>query len=345
MTTTNSETVAAARVLLTQMGISPADLVTPHTAVPVFSEIVPTVRDRLGAGTRRTYGTHLDRLEREWGHRHLDDVSTSELDDMAIHVRATSRVNRASRGGNTAAQHFIAAVRCVYRYAEDQGWIRPSDNPARRASMPTRRPSRRFAIPANQLTEILDTAATSGNDPELDMLILRLHIETACRRSGALSLRPHDLDPDQCLIYLREKEGTDRWQPVSPTLMRHLVAHGHERHSPQSGQLLRYLNGKPITSRRYDHLWNRLGDTIPWVLAQGVTIHWLRHTTITWVERNFGFAIAREYAGHRGKTGGTTMTYVKSNLLEVVAALSVLTGEPHPLLETASERRVDLDVE
>src|SRR5690242_9035843 len=34
-----------------------------------------------------------------------------------------------------------------------------------------------------------------GDDPELDTLILRLHTETACRRGGALALRPQDLDP------------------------------------------------------------------------------------------------------------------------------------------------------
>ena len=113
--------------------------------------------------------------------------------------------------------------------------------------------------------------------------------------------------------------------------MSHLVAHGRERHSPQSGQLLRYRNGKPITHRRYDHLWHRIGLELPWVASQGVTTHWLRHTTLTWVERTFSYAVAREYAGHSGKTGGTTATYVKANLHEVAAALSVLTAEPHPL--------------
>ncbi|WP_406274567.1 site-specific integrase [Nocardia sp. NBC_00881] len=163
-------------------------------------------------------------------------------------------------------------------------------------------------------------------------MILRLHIETACRRGGALALRPHDLDPDQCLVFLREKDGTDRWQPVSPTLMRHLQEHAAQRHSPQSGQLLRYRNGKPITARRFDYLWNRVGEALPWVAAQGISMHWLRHTTLTWVERTFSYAVAREYAGHRGKASGTTATYVKSYLQEVAAALSVLTSEPHPLV-------------
>src|SRR5206468_8908604 len=72
--------------------------------------------------------------------------------------------------------------------------------------------------------------------------------------------------------------------PVSPTLMAALVRHGQERHAPPDGKLLRYRNGRPITSRRYDHLWQRLGRHLPWVRAQQISMHWIRHTTLTWVE-------------------------------------------------------------
>jgi len=68
-------------------------------------------------------------------------------------------------------------------------------------------PSTRRAVPDARLAEINHVAATTGNDPALDTLLLRLHTETACRRGGALALRPDDLDPDQCLIRLREKGG------------------------------------------------------------------------------------------------------------------------------------------
>jgi hypothetical protein len=63
----------------------------------------------------------------------------------------------------------------------------------------------------------------------------------------------------------------------------------------------------------------------------------LRHTTVTWVERGFGEAVARAYAGHAEKAGseaGTTSIYTKATLGEVAAALSALTGERHPLAET-----------
>jgi hypothetical protein len=43
--------------------------------------------------------------------------------------------------------------------------------------------------------------------------------------------------------------------------------------------LLRYHAGRALTSRRYDHLWSRLGQRLLWVAAQGISTHWLRHTT------------------------------------------------------------------
>ncbi|MER5702787.1 hypothetical protein ABT023_12700 [Micromonospora sp. NPDC002296] len=59
-----------------------------------------------------------------------------------------------------------------------------------------------------RLAEINAVAASTGDDPASDSLLLRLHTETACRRGGALALCPVDLDPDQCLILLREKGDT-----------------------------------------------------------------------------------------------------------------------------------------
>jgi integrase/recombinase XerC len=117
--------------------------------------------------------------------------------------------------------------------------------------------------------------------------------------------------------------------------MARLIEHGQERNAAD-GPLLRYADGRPVTSRRYDHLWARIGRHLPWVAAQGISSHWIRHTTLTWVERNFGYAVARAYAGHTdgGTEAGATATYVRASLPEVAAALAALTGEPHPLATT-----------
>ncbi|MGC5310019.1 tyrosine-type recombinase/integrase [Micromonospora zamorensis] len=328
--------VAAARLLLARMGISPADLLEAAVArpsSPTFAEYVPVVAAAVSEGTKRAYGSYWNRVVEQWGQRRLDEPTPSEIEKLAEYVKTHVVARRNARGGRSAAEHLIAALRCLYKRAVADGFIAESDNPALKVAKPRRLPSTRRAVADTRLAEINEVAASTGNDPALDTLLLRLHTETACRRGGALALRPVDLDPDQCLILLREKGDSVRWQPVSPTLMRYLQRHAEERGATETGQLLRYQNGEPITYRRYDHLWVRIGEHLPWVYAQQISIHWLRHTTLTWVERNFGYAIARAYAGHSegGGDAGTTATYVKATLQEIAAALSALTNERHPL--------------
>jgi site-specific recombinase XerD len=328
----------AALLLLERMGLSPADLLAlpqDRPQAPTFAEFVPVVSAAVTAGTRRVYGSYWNRVTDHWGQRRLDEITPSDIRQLMAYVKAHVVARRNARGGRSAAEHLIAALRCLYRHAEDDGLITSQANPARKVAKPRRLPSTRRAVPDTRLAEINQAAATTGNDPGLDTLLLRLHTETACRRGGALALRPQDLDPDQCLILLREKGETVRWQPVSPTLMAHLQQHARERHAPRDRQLLRYMNGKPITSRRYDHLWARIGSHLPWAATQQISMHWIRHTTLTWVERNFGYAVARAYAGHAegGSDAGATSTYVRASLGEVAAALAALTGEPHPLAE------------
>lgn len=184
-----------------------------------------------------------------------------------------------------------------------------------------------------RLVEINEVAARTGNDPELDVLLVRLHFETACRHGGALALRPKDLDSDQCLVRLRERVGAFRWQPVSPTLMVRLQRHVEQRHAPPEAQLLRYRSGRAITRRRYDYLWRRIGEHLPWVAAEGISTGWLCHATLTWVERTFSSAVARAYAGYPDGAGlaGAARNGGRARLSDVAAALSALTGEPHPL--------------
>lgn len=140
---------------------------------------------------------------------------------------------------------------------------------------------------------------------------------------------------EQCLILLREKGRTQRWQPISPTLNAALIAHFDERGdaSPDS-QLLRYRNGTAVGRRRYDHLRKRVRTHLPWAEVHQVSAHWLRHTTLTWVERHFGQAVAHRYAGHSDSHRQATIgVYTKATLREVAQALAALTGEPHPLAD------------
>ncbi|WP_082404359.1 tyrosine-type recombinase/integrase [Saccharothrix sp. NRRL B-16348] len=200
---------------------------------------------------------------------------------------------------------------------------------------PVKGRSRRHALSPELYEEIRRAATGSGDDRALDALLLRFHLETAARTGGALALRLGDLDPQQCLVLLREKASTQRWQPVSPRLMRALQAHAHARGArEESSRVLRDRDGSPLTKKRYETLWGRIGRQVDSVRTLGVSAHWLRHTTLTWVERNFGIAVARAFAGHAEPSSnrqGVTHVYVKASMGEVATALQALTWEPHPL--------------
>jgi integrase len=341
-----SAEIEVARLLLEKMGVAPADLLRTSANprdVPTFADYIPHVSGAVSRGTHRVYGSYWKRVIQAWGPRPITEVTASDVSQLAEQVKATVVKRRNARGGRGAAEHLIAALRCMYKYAIADGILTESENPAARVPKPRRLQSTRRALPDGRLEEILHVAATTGDDPALDALLLRLHIETACRRGGALALLPEDLDAEQCLIQLREKGETVRWQPVSPTLMSHLLAHGESRGGFASNRrLLRYANGKAISTRRYDYLWRRLRDHIPWVATQQVSMHWIRHTTLTWVERNFGFATAQAYAGHEdhGRGGKAMATYIRAGLPEVATALAALTGEDHPLAASASPSHV-----
>ncbi len=166
-------------------------------------------------------------------------------------------------------------MRTIYTHAIRDELLPLQHNPAAAIPKPSRQRSLRRALTNPELAAINDIAATTGNDTPLDTLILRLHTETACRRGGALALHDNDIDPQWCLLRLREKNNTIRWQPASPTLIHALLRHrdhrGTRRPSPEP--LLRYRDGTPITSRRYDGLWHRIGTQLPWAAAQGISTH------------------------------------------------------------------------
>jgi hypothetical protein len=102
---------------------------------------------------------------------------------------------------------------------------------------------------------------------------------------------------------------------------------------------LRYRNGRPITSRRYDRLWKRIGEQVPWVAAQG-HLHPLAAPYHPDLGRTaFGYGIARAYAGRTDSSGPATTTYIKADLQAVAVALAAMTGQPHPLAATDHANR------
>jgi hypothetical protein len=141
----------AARLLLARLGVAPADLLRPEpdrAPAPTFAEYVPLVRDAVSSGTRRVYGSYLKRIVEHWGTRRLDEPTPSEIHQLAEHLKANVVMRRSGRGGRGATEHLIAALRCLYRYAENDGHLTAADNPARKVAKPRRLPSTATGSPS-----------------------------------------------------------------------------------------------------------------------------------------------------------------------------------------------------
>ncbi len=110
----------AARLLLARLGVCPADLLAAvedeRAPAPTFAEYIPVVRAAVAEGTRRVYGSYWNRIVYHWGSRRLDEPTPSEVNQLADHVKNNVVTRRNARGGRSAAEHLIAALRCIYRH-------------------------------------------------------------------------------------------------------------------------------------------------------------------------------------------------------------------------------------
>jgi integrase len=304
--------------------------------VPTLAEYLPTVVTASSLAKRERYGGRWRTACERLGDRRLDEIVASDIMALQQQAIASATGKKSSRGGRYAGEHTLRAMRAVFRMAASDGLIAKEDDPAAQVRLPRRLPSTRRALTAEEIAEINEAVPRGSRDAALDCLIVRLHLETACRRGGALRLRLEDLDTRWCLLRLREKGGTVRWQPISPTLAAALDAHARGRGASEGcDALLRRVNHRPIAAQHHDALWARIRGILPWAAELGVSSHWLRHTTVTWVERHYGYGVARAYAGHTDTRGATTATYIRGRLGEVAIALSALTGQGHPLARTA----------
>ncbi|WP_237773875.1 hypothetical protein [Actinosynnema sp. ALI-1.44] len=148
-TPSTSAELDAARLLLSRMGISPQDLLTApveRSTIPTFNEYIPIVSAAVTDGTRRVYASYWNRILDHWGDRRLDEPTPSQIRQLVEHVKVNVVARRNARGGHSAGGHLIAALRCLYRHAEDDELISPTVNPAKKVAKPRRLPSTRRAV-------------------------------------------------------------------------------------------------------------------------------------------------------------------------------------------------------
>lgn len=317
-------------------GLSIEDLVRAArqtSPTPTVSEFRPRVQASASSGAVETYKTYWDDLEAALGDIQLGEITTTDLKLVAKDVKERARQKRPSNAGRGAEEHFVSAARLFFRTAVEDRLI--DVDPTANLTKPRRGKGRRRPLNEGELFEVVRVTPVGSDDPELDQLLVRFHIETGARRAGALNLRLNDLAFSRQTVWLHEKYDAEREQPVTKGLLEELRRHALDRGDGDlMGPVFHYRRrpdgtAHPLTYRRYNTLFPRIQRLLSFSANTRVDAHTLRTTAIALVERVSSHEVARRFAGHA--EGNVTSHYARASIEEVAAAISHLTGEPHPL--------------
>ncbi len=245
-----------ARVLLAEaaaLGIDLADLVAaaePVThRVPTVAAFIDSITPTFTPRTAATYGPYWRLAVERFGDHQVDDVGIDDLVAVVAHAVDRAKRNRPSSTGRASQETCVAALRALFARASASGLT--VGNPAAALAKPRRARSRRRALGDHELAELISAVRTTSRDPDLDLLLLRFHLESGARRQGALALRRRDLDSQRSTVWLREKSDSDREQPVSPTLLALLLEHNTSRSTARpDDHVFRTSDGRPLGARR-----------------------------------------------------------------------------------------------
>lgn len=298
-------------------------------------ELHDSVAIDLTPSQRKNYGRAL----RQWIEKH-GDAPVNAITPRQIEAFCKKLEREARARGKTGVysfEHALDALRWLFTRAVQARDL--YDNPAHEIKSPPRPRSGRRALMSSELADIWWVATTTGNDPELDGLILRVHRETAARRISVIRLRLADVDTNACALTLNGKAAHNPLVPISRALHDDLIAHNQTRTgwlADPEGPLLRQRSGRGLTTRRYDALFGRIKRHLPWARQLGLSSHFMRHTTLTDIELATDTKVAAAYAGHYPNRTIDIYTQVPFHRLQEAHAL-VFGPTPEPNIHTRQQ--------
>lgn len=282
-----------ARIVLDEaraLGLDLADLIAADAsgvALPTLGVYIDEIAATFTPATAKTYRPYWRLAAVHLGDHRLAEITLIDLMGVVDAAAQRAAENRPTSTGRAPRETCISALRAVFNRAHAVGLI--ASNPATALRKPRRSRSRRRALNDRELAELIDAVRTTSHDPDLDLLLIRFHLESGARREGALNLRCCDIDPTRATVWLHEKNDHEREQPVSPSLITML-----ERHTDQRGTrrpeaaVFRTSSGRPLSGRRYDRIFEHARTCLPWSSRTPVSAHVLRHTATNAITRLAG---------------------------------------------------------
>jgi site-specific recombinase XerD len=272
-----------------------------------------------------------ERIARKRGTRHNAKRRSGGLGPKAAH-------------GQSARRTCVLALSRLFQTAKRDRLI--TWNPAEDIKSGVAVDTRRRALTDTEVAELLETVASAGDDPELDLLIVWASLELGNRRAGLLELTMGDLNAEAQLVAVHEKFDKERQQPASAELLSALVCHAatrggnrcvpdHPEFDP-TAPVLYQRRSTPASPRllgrkRFETLHARVQRSLPWASEMGFSVHCIRYTAGTMVERIAGTQVARKFLGHGLRK--VTDRYTDATMTEIATAFSLMTGRDHPAAE------------
>lgn len=287
----------------------------------------------------------------------VDEVLPSHLEDglVALAIRhqraAEQRAAVREAAGRTvrytdgvgARYNAVGAWRHLFTVAENDRHLKKGMNPAALVTKPKRSKGTRFALEDELFAEMTALIGSTGDDPELDAMILRFIDITGARQEGVLNLTLGGIDAEECTVRLIEKNKKKVDQPVPDFFIAELLAFAAARGAVSRGDAVfrkRLASGQfeEIGPRRFNYIFgDRLQASLEWADRQQVTAHTLRHHAITRVERHFGHAVAVAFGRH--EVTDVSGLYSEATRQEVAHAVVKLFGGDHPWLHRQPRKR------
>lgn len=324
-------------------------------------DLITKTKAGLKPSTLRAYGCYLDLLAEGYD---ADGLSYPGIGDMDAHKvlpsdlktalafvkqralntaaeRATVRrsVGRAVRDstGEGACYNAVGAWRRAFSIAVQDRHLARQFNPAQDLAKPKRAPGKRRPLKSDQMADFWAVVQGTGDDPELDSMMVETILISGARREGLFNLTLSSIDRDECTLRLDEKFDKVVYQPVPDWFAAKLYDFAVDRAAKVPGDaVFCYLPkasgvpGRPATSRRLDNLFGRIQSTLAWADRDQVTAHTLRHHAIGLVERHAGRQVATAFARHAPED--TNSLYGRASREEVAQAVVDLYGGDHPWL-------------
>lgn len=212
--------------------------------------------------------------------------------------------------------------------------------PAGQAARRRTRPPADLLSPM-QLAELQSVVSRTGDDPQLDEQILGMILTAGARPQDVLDLTLGALDEEECTVRLSDRFGLTAYQPLPDWFVTTLLEFARSRGAEQpEDAVFRYrLDGRrggiPISRRRFDYVFDRVREHLPWANEAQTSGHALRRHAITAIERSSSRAVAAAFGRTRLDCTGR---HVAVRPVDVAQAVVAVRGGDHPWLHRSPRR-------